>query len=300
MKMGFWSFILDLDRRWIFLLVGIVVIIPLVLPIGFPTVVTPPVQNLYEAVDSIEPNSKPLLICFDYSPDTSPELDPMAYALMRHCFSKDIKMVMMALYPEGAGMAQRAIDYIVSTEFPEKKSGEDYVFLGFMPGVSAVILSMGRDIANTFPNDGYGVDIEMLPMMEDIHNYEDIPLMIDLSGSATPKTWLTFANAPYKQRVGVGTTAVSAAEYYPYLQTGQFAGMMGGLKGAAEYEELNSRDETFLAYFEEFYEGKENAPENKQPRRTATIGMDSQSLVHLLIMFLIVLGNIAYFATRKS
>ncbi len=296
----FFKFILEVDRRWIFLLVAIVVVLPLLFPIGLPTDITPPVQTLYDAINSIPPDSKPLLISFDYGPDTAPELDPMAMAIMRHCFTKNIRLLLMSLYPDGAGMAQKALETIISNEFPDKKSGRDYTFLGYIPGTAAVILNMGQSIHDTFPSDGYGYSLSDLEMMQEVNTYEDIPLMIDISGSATPKAWLSYAQTRYKQKISVGTTAVSAAEYYPYLQTGQFTGMLGGLKGAAEYEELDARDPDFIKYFKSFYTGKEDPPENMQPRREATIGMDSQSLVHLLIMLLIVVGNIAYFVTRKS
>ena len=32
-----------------------------------------------------------------------------------------------------------------------------------------------------------------------------------------------------------GCTAVSAPEYYPYVQSGQLSGLLGGLAGAAAY-----------------------------------------------------------------
>ncbi len=312
---NFFKIVLELDRRWIFLTVAIVVVLPLLFPIGLPTDITPPVQTLYDAIDNIPANDKPLLISFDYGPDTAPELDPMAKAIMRHCFSKNIRIMLMSLYADGAGMAQRALESVVSNEFPDKKSGVDYTFLGFIPGSTAVILNMGQSIHETFPSDGYGYSLSELPMMESVDTYEDIPLMVDISGSATPRAWLSYAQTRFRQEIGVGTTAVSAAEYYPYLQTGQFKGMLGGLKGAAEYEELNARDSTYRKYFVDFYKGdsahkefyenynghlEDLEKEYPQPRREATIGMDSQSLVHILIMFLIIVGNIAFFVTRKG
>ncbi len=48
------------------------------------------------------------------------------------------------------------------------------------------------------------------------------------------------------------------------------------MKGAAEYEMLVNKP------------------------AMALIGMDSQSLVHLLIIFFVIVGNVAFFATRKK
>jgi len=278
--MGFWAKVMKLDRRWVFLLIALAVLIPFLKPLRLPISVTKPVQDVFNEVEKIPPNGPPLMIGTDYAPSTQPELDPMLYALLRQCFATHRRVILLALYPQGAGMAQAGLDFILP-EFPEVKSGEDYVFLGYQPGVSAVVLSMGEEIRRTFPTDAYGVPLDSLPMMKHIHNYDDIAFMIDLSGSSVPITWVMYAGARYGQRIAVGTTAVSAAQYYPFLSTGQFVGMLGGLKGAAEYEKLIMK------------KGYTKA------REVATIGMDAQSIAHLVILFLIIIGNIAFFASKS-
>ncbi|KPJ49054.1 hypothetical protein AMJ40_06385, partial [candidate division TA06 bacterium DG_26] len=119
-------------------------------------------------------------------------------------------------------------------------------------------------------------------MMDEIRNYDDIALVVTISGSSIPESWISYAHSRYGQLIASGVTAVMAADFYPYLQTGQFIGMLGGLKGASEYEILVER-----AGF-------------SRERKTATIGMDSQSVVHLVIIVFIVLGNLAYFASRRT
>jgi hypothetical protein len=54
------------------------------------------------------------------------------------------------------------------------------------------------------------------------------------------------------------------------------------MKGAAEYEELVA------------------ARYGIGGRRRATEGMASQSAAHLLMMAFVIIGNIAYFATRRK
>ena len=83
--------------------------------------------------------------------------------------------------------------------------------------------------------------------------------------------------------VAVGSTAVSAPKYYAYVEAGQAVGVMGGMKGASEYEELVE-----LKY-----------PELAGLERTATMGMDVQSIVHLVIIFFILFGNVMYVLTRR-
>jgi hypothetical protein len=278
--MGFWEKLMKLDRRWVFLLIAIAVLVPFLKPLHLPISVTKPVQDVFDEIEAIPPMGPPLLIGTDYAPATAPELDPMLHAILRQCFSAKRRVMLVALYPEGAGIAQAGLDYVLP-EFPEVKSGVDYVFLGYQPGVSAVVLQIGEEIRRAFPRDAYNVPLDSMPMMSDVHNYDDIAFMIDLSGSAVTMAWVMYAGARYGQRIGVGTTAVSAAQYYPFLDTGQFKGMLGGLKGAAEYERL-IREAGYTT-----------------ARETATIGMDAQSIAHLVILFLIIIGNIAFFASRS-
>ena len=271
---------MEMDRRYIFLLVGICVLIPLLLPLGLPTFTTKHVLNLYNAIDAIPPEGPALLLCIDFDASTAAELMPMAKAILRQCFAKKTRVLVLSLYPACLGMAEMAVRE-VSQEF-DVESGKDYVLLSYKPGVTAIMLSIGEDICKTLETDYYGNDLKDLPMMEDIHNYDDIPLLVSLAGSDLPTYWVIYVGTTYHQRVGCGTTAVSAAQYYPWLQTGQFVGMLGGLKGAAEYENLVER----AGY--------------TKARKVASIGMEAQSIAHLLLILLIILGNIAYFTSKRK
>jgi hypothetical protein len=269
-----WERLLLIDRRWIFLLIGIAVVIPFFLPLGLPVVVTEPTQDLYDAVDAIPPNEQPLLLAVDYAPATLPELEPMAVAIMRHCFSKNIRVAVMTLNPAGYGLAERVMVQVA--EEYGKEYGKDYVFLGFQPGISAPILGIGVNIRNVFPDDAYGTPLVDIPMMNGIRNYDDIPLVVTLAGWSAAEAWIYYAYQPYRQQVGAGVTAVMATDFYPYWNTGQLVGMLGGMRGAAEYEVLVQ------------HEGQ------------GVRGMDSQSVIHILIIVLIVVGNIAYFASGRK
>ena len=266
--------VLQIDRRWIFLAIAIAVTIPFFLPLGLPVVITPPVQSLYDAVDELEPNATPLLLSIDYAPATLPELEPMAMAILRHCFEKDVNVVVMTLHPAGYGLAERAV--LDAAEEYDAVYGEDFVFLGFQPGVSAVILGMGINVRNVFPADAYGAPLDDLPLLQGVRNYDDIPLVISLAGWSAAEAWVYYAHQPYRQTVGAGVTAVMATDFYPYLDAGQLVGLLGGMRGAAEYEGLIERPDQ------------------------GTRGMDSQSVIHLLIIVLIAIGNAAYFISRRK
>lgn len=281
------SFLENLDKRWIYILIALAVIIPFIFPIGCPMKTTPPVESMFSYIEDSIPDGGTLLIGVDYDPSTMAELQPMLKAIVEHAFSNNIRVMMVTLYPQGTGLALDAINTSVASwneHYPEspKAIGTDITLFPYVPGVSAVVLKMGESIIETFNADAYGNPLSDLPIMKGVRNYEDIDYFIDLAGSSVVVTWLTYANGRYGQKMGIGTTAVSTAEYYTYLQSGQATGLLGGLRGAAEYEKLLE------------------AKGYMKGRKDATVGMDAQSSAHVVFLLLVILGNTVYFIKRKK
>jgi bifunctional DNase/RNase len=82
----------NIDRRIIYLILLIVVILPLLFPSVEKVRVMPPVEKLYYAIDTISAE-KAVIVDFDYEPQTAPELDPMGFAILRHVFKRRIKLL---------------------------------------------------------------------------------------------------------------------------------------------------------------------------------------------------------------
>ncbi|MEO0136700.1 MAG: hypothetical protein ABIL39_06105 [candidate division WOR-3 bacterium] len=279
---------LKIDRRIIYLVLAVVVILPLIIPSVQHVRVMPPVEKLYNAVDTI-PVDKVLMIDFDYDPQTQPELEPMALAILRHAFKKRIKVLALSLYVQPLGLAKAALDQVVGEFNAEAKSradsiiyGRDYIFLGWQPPPLVPILGMGESITNVYKKDYYGNQTDTLPLMKRVKNYNQVGLLICISSGDPPLWWVGYAQNRFGLKVGVGCTAVSASDYYPYLQTGQFSGLMVGMKGAAEYEELV---ETRLAIYK---------------HRKASTALPSLTYAHLVMMIFIIIGNIGYFIKRRK
>ncbi len=271
--MNLYEKFLHIDRRYIFIFVALGVIIPLIWPLGLAVTTSPPVENVYNAVEELAPGT-PVLVSVDYDPSTQPELSPMTIAVLRHCFARDLPVIITVLHPGGPGLALEISDRI--SKEAGATYGEDYVFLGYKVGGSAVILSMGQDFHVSFPADYFNTPIDDLPLMKNVKNYNDVGLAVTLSGSTYPEVWVAYAHERYGQEVAAGVTAVMAADYYPFLQTGQLVGLIGGLKGAAEYEKLIDRPDDGLK------------------------GMDAQTIVHLFVVLMILLGNIAFIFVQRA
>lgn len=270
----------NLDRRVIFLLIALSVFVPLSFHVVFPNPVgAEPSRQLYDYVEAL-PSGSTVLLSFDYDPSTMPELQPMAYALCQHLFRKDIRIVAMALWPQGASLGQE-----VMSEVADSLGREQYVDwcnLGYKTGGGVMIVRLGSSIQAVFPTDKDNLPWAEIPMLQDLRSITDFDLVLSLSaGDPGVPAWVMMAGDRFGVPIGGGCTAVSAPQFFPYLGTGQLIGMMGGLKGAADYESL-------------VREGTEGAPLG-----TAIEGMAPQSVAHLVIMLLIVVGNIAYLVEKK-
>ncbi|MBM3317023.1 MAG: hypothetical protein FJY75_04135 [Candidatus Eisenbacteria bacterium] len=261
------------DRRWIFLLVGASVALPLLRPLHLPIGTSREARAYHAEVERLQPGDE-MIFSFDYEPDTMAELDPMSLATLRHAFSRGVRVIALTNYAGGPGIALRILGQAASEH--ERQYGRDYVFLGYNPDYSATMLRMGESIRSTFPTDHFGTPSAELPLLREVDRYADIELLVTVTASALAEYWVIWAGGRFGQRIVAGNTAIQAVLIYPYYQTGQLAGFLGGLKGAAEYERLIGRDGAGVR------------------------GMDAQSVAHLLIVCFIVLGNIGYFAQRRS
>jgi hypothetical protein len=263
-----------LDRRWIFLAVWILVMIPLLFPLKLPIAPTARAMQYYEQIEKLQPGDI-VLLSADFDPASGPELIPMLRASLTQLCRKKVKIVGDCLWPGGPPLLEQAFTEIARDEF-KYKYGEDYVNLGFKEGREAVMLAMGNSIKGTFPSDFRGTAADKLPLMSKVNNLASVKLLVNVSaGYPGTKEWVQQTQSRFNLKIISGCTAVSAPEYYAYLQSGQLLGLLGGMAGAAEYEKMTGIT------------------------GSATKGMDAQSSVHLLVMLCILLGNMAHWAARR-
>lgn len=272
--MNFWNKIDTLDRRWIYLLVAISVIVPFILPVKLPVYVTPETQQLYDAVENL-PDSSIVMLTFDYYPSTIAETEPMSRVALHHLFRKNIRIVTVTTVPLGGPSMAEQVTREMAEQYG-KVYGVDFVNLGYKANYVAVLKGMGSSIEAIYPTDNLSTPLSELPLMNEVKNYDDIDFIFVVADNGIVDYWISIVNALYGTPVGCGVTAVMAPKFYAFISAGQMTGLLGGMKGAAEYELLLG-----------------------QPAR-ATTGMDAQSLMHLLIIGLVLMGNIGYFVGRRQ
>lgn len=264
----------NLDKRVFYLLMALAIAIPTIHPIGLPVEITESVREVYEFVESL-PEGSIVVIGFDYEPGDEIDLNPIAQAIFHQLASKHIRIVTIASFPAGPTFADECLEILEEYGY---EYGVDYVNLGYYAGGEPTLAAFAQNPATVFPKDWHGNSISTLPLMEEVKSMKDFSMAMTLNDGPTGGTgtheWVRQAVMAYGTPLIMGVTGVLAASNEPYVQSGQCKGILAGLRAAAEYEKLTGKI------------------------GTGTVGMDAQSIAHLLIVGFVLLGNIAMLVSK--
>ena len=277
------------DRRWVFLAMGLAVVIPFFAPLGLPVKPSPMVHALFNTVESLEAGDTAFL-SLDFDPASTPELAPFFEAVVLHLKRKEVKLVLATTWYAAPPLIERYIREKIEQPIvavasdgyagkPDRayQNNEDFVWLGFREGKAAVISAFGRDLRGTF--DGKAADgtaLDKIPLMDGKKQLKDFDLMVLISaGFPGVKEYVQLVQGRYDLPMVASCTAVSTTDLTPYYGAGQLLGLAGGMAASAEYEELVGRP------------------------GAATQGADVLNVGHLVVIIAILFGNVIYFADRR-
>lgn len=272
----------EVDRRIVFLFIFIAVATPILFPITFQERATLIVKKVFDKVESL-PAGSTVLLAFDFDPAMAPEVQPMADAFSRHCLEKGHKVIFMTLWATGQALLTQSLERVVRGEYPDKLDGVDYINLGFKAGNENVLNIIVTDFRMMFPTDVNGVPLDSASIFDDVRSCKDLDLIISIGGGKPGvKEWVLYVGDRVNVPMGAGVAAVVAPQLYPYYPK-QLLGLLGGVKGAAEYESELVR----------WY------PHLKERGTPGLRMMGPQTLAHIVIMAFIVIGNISFFVSRR-
>ena len=157
-----------------------------------------------------------------------------------------------------------------------KKSGEDYVYLGYKPaGMAALITNLGENITGAFDKDITGQATDGMPVLEGVPTLTQVDLIVDVAAGATVEPWIIYGGDKYRVATAGGCTAVQAPDLYPFVHSKQLVGLIGGLRGVADYESLMAEPDK------------------------AVRAMWPQSMAHSVIIAFVILGNALFFLSGR-
>lgn len=278
---GWDQFLARIDRRFIYGLLFLVTLIPLVMGLSLPVYVTPPAQSFHDSIENL-PQDKIVFISSNWDAGTAAENEPQTIALFRHLLRRRLKFVFFSVgAANGPQLTENALQRAITQELGPRTAGSypvygtDYANAGFKVRNPPWIRSLVRSPVDALKGDWKGRSLKEMPIFKGVKSMRrDGSMMIDVTASATTPLWISLVGSEGVP-LSLACTAVMAPEQYPYLATNQLTGMLTGMRGAAEYEKL-------LGY-------------EKQGRATRMMG--GQSFAHLLIFLLIAVGNVSVLRT---
>ncbi len=267
-----------LGRRPIYALVFVVGIVAFLFPLGLPVKIGSDVRTVYNALDAL-PAGSLVWVGAEYDVSSKPELDPQVVAIFHHLFQKGLKPVVYGMWLRGPTIVQDIVAPIA--EQYGKQYGVDWINLGHKPGTTTNLRLMTSNIMEGAGGvDHFGKPLADYSIMRGVNALDKASgfrhIIVVETGSPGSREYLGIVSAEKGIPMSVATLTMSIPENKPYVESGQFTGQIGGLRGAAEYEILVGK-----------------------PGRGAS-GTDAQSLAALLVFFLVVIGNIGYLTSPRK
>ena len=272
-----------IDRRYLYILLFILVSIPLLNPLKLPIPISGLTDGVYDTTAALSAGDI-VISSFDFGPATMPENYPQAKAHLFHCKQLNLKIVATAFWVSGAPLGNDILQEVYGSDFPNiPEYGTRVVYLGYIPGAEVGMQTFGDNTWQAKGTDHYGTAVGDLPLMQECQSAANFDLWAEwTSGTPGEQQVIQFVQGrhggPDAVPIVAGSTAVSVPGMMPFYQAGQITGILNGLAGAGEYESL-----LFAAYDYPFEQGP---------------GLDAQSVAHVLVILFVIIGNLGYAASK--
>jgi len=135
-----------------------------------------------------------------------------------------------------------------------------------------------------FGRDVFGTNLSQIPVFKGVKSLENIKLLVEFTGlTGVFDTYVQFFQKEgYVPLFGHGCTSITVPEAYIYLDSNQLQGLLDGIAGAAWYSELLSK----------------HYPE-REPDTALLVNNTALGVAHLVIIFLIIIGNVVGLVTGR-
>ncbi len=267
---------MKIDRRILYIVALALVCVTVFFPLGLPVKVSDLTQKTFDGIQSL-PDGSLVVISPMYDPGAQGELNPMLTAWLYQCAERHYKIVVgNTSWTLGPQLVHPIVTNVLSQYGYEY--GKDYLEFGSKPGGSVWLQSAVNDFVNATLTDLGNKPLSEFPITAEIpkltKEYVAANLVLDC-GTPGGLEWLTYVSQPTGIPLFIGEIQMSVPENMPYVDSGQYAGMIAGSRGAAEYELLVG------------HAGK------------AVKSQDTMSVITLMVTLFIILGNIGYLSRKK-
>ena len=265
------KFLATYDRRYLYLMIFITTIYPILYPMGMPITVGPDTRVWYAEVDKLGSDDIVIVNLGVYF-SSYMELQSGVVATCDMLVERGVKIALGTYWPEGESL----IRLYVEPELTKRGyvEGEDYVVLGFVFTNAAAYASIAQDFHGTIHVDWMNNPITGT-FLDRVTDASDLSYFISFAdgsdASATNHFALKYGTPHMVNPIGVSITDAKAM-----YDTGLVVAMIASTRGGAELEFLIGKPGVGMS------------------------SMDAFTLGHYMLIIFIVMGNIGYFGyTRK-
>jgi len=266
--------------------------VPLFLKVKLPNRPEPFNVAFYDQLMKI-PDGGRVLIASDWTNSTRGESMGGFEVLLKILMRKNIKF---AVYSTGAAEApQVARDVIRDVSQREAQTGgrayvpfEDYVVLGYFPNSEGTTNAINNNIRaafagkKDFPPNSPARDVLASPVFRGVNSVADFNYLIVATASKTNEITVERVK---KTPLMFVVTGVMVPENITYFSSGQIKGLVGGVKGVYDIENLMDQEPTF--------KGKDNLGKG-------TAYYLSLHFAIILLIIAVIVGNVAMFLSRRG
>ncbi|MBA7603315.1 hypothetical protein ES703_10422 [subsurface metagenome] len=273
---GIYKLMANYDKRWVYLVLFVIVLYSLIRPIGMPIGISAMTKNYKTELDTLQEGD---IVFSTWNMEFSGymELKPGVLATHKMFIEKGVKLCIafghfecVALPPEIFKQIRTTLDEYDYTE------GEDYVIIGYVFPNEAAVAALARDFHANVRVDWKGNSIEGT-FLDEIQNAGDFDMISDYTTGLATSWLINHVVLEYNVPMVENSIGVSVPGHLANLDAGLLTGLLASTRGGAELE--------FLI----------NAP------GPGLKSMDAFTFGHYSLIIFIIIGNIGYYGwTRRT
>jgi hypothetical protein len=247
---------LPITRWLVSLLLIAAVAVPMFvsLPLPLDSAPAPDVLSTHDALAALPQNAS-VLVAFEYEPDSSAELQPLALALMSDLAARtDVHIYTISTHLAGAAMADRVFDKLIAAspgggqasgqiqqDATPKIAAGAWTNLGYLPGgpsgVTALTSGGPEGAASAFALDAYGHSTGL--GNASLTSLKPAAIIVLASRADDVRMWVEQAGKPTGIPIIAATSQSASPMASPYRQSGQLLAHLTGTLDAARYAALS-------------------------------------------------------------
>ena len=235
----------DRSRLIIYLFVLLALGAPLVLKLTLPPVRMAAAEKFFEAIENLEANKPGLaLVSLDWTPGTLAESGSQSDLLIEHLMLRRVKFAVMTLVAQAEPLLTSVPEKIAlrvkAATGVQPQYGVDWINLGYRPGAALAIrgIADAPSLVEFFKRDVFGNSLSSSALFGGVSTINDLRGVFQISSmQSLLEYYVQFFQKDGKQPLYLhGCTSISVPQAYIYLDSGQMAGLLEGIAGAAWYD----------------------------------------------------------------